>query len=329
MSPPPIMSDLSQSSVLQAAVRQLASGKSRQQLASEAMTTAELFGVLPAKIRVLLAQPPPPGSGLHQHIFRCVRKLLSYTENKNLLASLLEEQLAPHCGRDITREIQQALICCVPDEDYAGDPRSRSTHKRCQSVIDQIAPVPLDELLATSPGPCNLSTFEYLDKLFEPDHLLCMAPRLWLPATQLLRDFPRRAECHFQLMVPNPMTALSGTTKEGKSSPRSLENVGPRRYLVIEFDSGTAELQAGLLRRLAQVLPVCLIVWSGQKSLHGWFSLEGVPPGLLEQIMDAALVLGADPATLSPIQFIRTPNAVRDTGVVQSVLYFDPAAIRY
>ena len=103
------------------------------------------------------------------------------------------------------------------------------------------------------------------------------------------------------LLVPSPMSSVYGRTDEGTGpwSEHTLANTGPRQYLVIEFDfaefsddgketplaswirawaqSGITiqDACAALLMHLAKRAPLLLIVFSGGKSLHGWFPCLG------------------------------------------------------
>ena len=80
-----------------------------------------------------------------------------------------------------------------------------------------------------------------------------------------------------QFIVPSPMTSRTGRTQEGKVSEHTLENTGPRRYLVVEQDQGTIDEQASVLIYLAKFAPLAIVVHSGSKSLHGWFYCVGQP----------------------------------------------------
>src|SRR5439155_23646818 len=76
---------------------------------------------------------------------------------------------------------------------------------------------------------------EVVDLLFPGNPLLCVG------ATNSVFDTrPRNQWCELlsqnQFIVPSPMTAIWGITKGGKQSKHTLENTGPRRFLVIEFD---------------------------------------------------------------------------------------------
>ncbi len=129
------------------------------------------------------------------------------------------------------------------------------------------------------------------------------------------------------LVVPSPMSARIGHTKDGRESEHTLENTGPRRFLVVEFDKGTADDHAARLWHLAEYGSLVLVVHSGGKSLHGWFYCAGQPEAALRKFMAYAVSIGADKATWTKSQFVRLPAGQRENGVRQSVFYFDPAAI--
>jgi hypothetical protein len=91
------------------------------------------------------------------------------------------------------------------------------------------------------------------------------------------------------------MSARTGRTQDGKESEHSLDNTGPRRFLVIEQDSGNTDEQAAVLLHLAERAPLALAVHSGSKSIHGWFMAAGQPEAHLHRFMRYAVGLGADP----------------------------------
>lgn len=152
-------------------------------------------------------------------------------------------------------------------------------------------------------------------------------------------------------IVPSPMTARTGLTKEGKVSAHSLDNTGPRRFLVIEFDlkeadkkghdtkdaafirwaanrgQSISDISAALLLHLAERAPLALAVHSGGKSIHGWFSAHGRPEELLRRFISYAVSLGADRALWTRSQFVRMPDGTRDNGNRQTVFFFNPEVI--
>jgi hypothetical protein len=130
------------------------------------------------------------------------------------------------------------------------------------------------------------------------------------------------------LIVPSPMTARIGLTQDGKESAHALEITGARRFLVIEQDSGTVDVQAAVLLHLADWAPLALAVHSGSKSIHGWFYCAGQPEEKLQSFMRYAVSLGADSATWTRSQFVRMPGGARDNGKRQTIFFFNPGVLR-
>ena len=118
------------------------------------------------------------------------------------------------------------------------------------------------------------------------------------------------------------MTARTGRTKAGKVSEHCLENTGPRRFVIVEFDTGTTDEHAARLWHLDGYAPLALVVHSGGKSLHGWFPTKGCQPEEVHRFMSYAASLGADTKLFSnPSQFVRLPSGTREGGCRQSVFY--------
>jgi hypothetical protein len=125
----------------------------------------------------------------------------------------------------------------------------------------------------------------------------------------------------------------------------------PRRlYLVIEFDfsekssdgqeetiwaplirgwrgRGISTHGAGvaLLWHLSQYAPLVLVVWSGGKSLHGWFNFARTAEKTQHRFMEYACALGACYSTWARCQLVRLPAGLRPNGNRQVVEYFDPS----
>jgi hypothetical protein len=77
-------------------------------------------------------------------------------------------------------------------------------------------------------------TEEIIDSLFPRNPLLCCA---WTRNRFDTRPRNRWYKLHdLQFIVPNPMAALRGLTRNGKISAHALSNTGPRRFLIVEFD---------------------------------------------------------------------------------------------
>jgi len=111
-------------------------------------------------------------------------------------------------------------------------------------------------------------------------------------------------------------------------SDRCLKNTGERHFLIVEFDTGTTDEHAALLLHLAGRAPLTLAVFSGSKSLHGWFYCAGVAEEKVSRFFRYAVSLGADRATWTRCQLVRMPDGLRDDGNKQTVYFFNPQVIR-
>jgi len=126
-----------------------------------------------------------------------------------------------------------------------------------------------------------------------------------------------------QFIVPSTMSSIWGETQGGDRSQHTLANTGPRKYLVVEFDKGEHADHAAFLHNLHRIIPITMVVHSGNKSLHGWFHVEGMSETKQISFFDEATQLGADTATWNRSLFVRMPDGKRANGKRQSILYFN------
>lgn len=315
---------------------------------------------LPSYVRDLLAACPQSGAGVHQWLFRCALALHRFLPEPEI-ARLLEEASAG-CGRALEpHEIPDAIH---NSRGYV------NAHKGQQGAskrppgwpapnVEQIEAivrngVHLVDLWERSPVRLDeRATAEALiDHLFPGNPLLCCG------LTNNHFGTGTRQEWHgklgrLQFIVPNPMTAEQGRRKtDGKLSPRTLENTGPRRYLVIECDFkpegdtplaaltrtlnedgiAVADMCAAVLWRLSELAPLAMVVHSGGKSLHGWFPCSAQPEDRLRKFMRYAVSLGADSATWTRCQLVRMPEGLRQRervpAIRQQVYYFNPEMLQ-
>jgi hypothetical protein len=204
--------------------------------------------------------------------------------------------------------------------------------------------------------PSGSRTERIVDVLFPGNPLLCVARTDGKSAGDFAtrrREAGRGRLSRCSLMVPSPMARVYGTTQAGRVSQHALDAVGPRRFLVVEFDFsekardgladsewallvrawraadiGVADACAALLVHLAHYGPLALAVHSGGRSIHGWFYSAGRSDRELRPFMAYAHALGADPVTWSRHQFVRMPDGTRENGRRQTVWFFNPEVIR-
>jgi hypothetical protein len=285
--------------------------------------------VLPQFVRDLLASPPRRSEGLNLWLYRVARVLHPFRDS----AEIIELLRAATDGEPIKHgEIERAVErskarAWKPGQ--AGKPVQASAWPKVnaeqrEAVITSGSG--LVDLWETSPVRFENNrshTEEIINALFPGDPLLCAGQSNCDFATQSRSEW-RGKLAVLQVIVPNPMTARLGLTQEKKESAHALSITGSRRFLVVEQDIGTIDEQAAVLLHLAERAPLALAVYSGSKSIHGWFYCDGQPEEKLRRFMQYAVSLGADRATWTRSQFVRMPDGIRENGRRQAVYFFNP-----
>jgi hypothetical protein len=287
---------------------------------------------LPQWASDILANPPRAGEGFHAWLFPVACALWKCGRPENDIRAYLENA-AVTCGRRVpAREIEDAVR------------NSRVAAFQCGSLRTQRWPAVNAEqreaIIENGPGLVDLwetspiqfadnapHTEQILDVLFPDNPLLCCAAASETAQTAT-RDKWRGHMSELQLIVPSPMSAPTGQNQAGEVSHRCLDNTGPRRFLIVEFDRGSLDQDAALLLHLAGRAPLALVVFSGSKSLHGWFYCEGIADEKVLPLFRYAVSLGADRATWPRCQLVRMPDGMRDNGCRQTVYFFNPEVIR-
>jgi len=277
------------------------------------------------------------GAGLHQWVFECSRALKRYMPDEQVVQYMISK--SPPSARNLEREVREAvrnaqtdeallahLLSSEPVSAASGEaPRPRFP-EASRGLIAAIPPVPVEELAEMSPSPFP-GTAEALRRLFPGNPLICLGAAPWACAVRKLSSWAGQEAAH-PFMVPSAMTALSGMTANGRTSPRCLANTGPRMYQVVEFDDRAGfDSQAGRIIRLMDLLRPALVLHSGGKSLHAWFPAFHLSAEEQVKFFSAAATLGADTATWSRCQLVRVPGGTRAPGITQTCFYFDEDAI--
>ena len=333
--------------------------------------------MIPSWLSEKLAAVPDAGEGVHGWLFSCARQLHAHMDSAAVEA-VLSASVAK-CGRRVPgSEIRDAVrnsaaVAWRPKgveirgggvghssaRDDAPDTAASDSGSLTWPKIDpaaraaRIADAKADgvaslaELWELSPVRESLSVDDWLDVLFPGGAWLCLA--VDHPATARSRKREKwtfGAADNCGLIVPSPMSGPSGKGLDGRITHRCLDNTGPRRWLIVEFDSGTLDEQAALHWHLAAQTSVAgwprlaLVVWSGKKSLHGWYGPCNDEEAARD-LMAYARTLGADTATWNRCQLVRLPGGRRVVAasqpthlpdgwdapsdfVSQSVFYFHP-----
>lgn len=263
---------------------------------------------------------PTAGDGVHRWIYHVVCRMVEANEEDIDIVTYCEE----HCTRPLqVREVENAILSRRKMLQRGVAPRPRWP-RATPSVIAKITsqPTSVASLFELSPMPVEEYTSEkIIDYLFPENPLLCCGVSSRTFATRHREDWRGKLE-RMQLIVPNTMSAKYGKTQTGKESMHTMENTGPRTYLVVEFDEGSHDDHAALLWYLnSGISPLICAVMSGNKSLHGWFKVDSWTEEAIRNFFERATSIGADPATWTKSQFVRMPNGTRDNGATQRTIY--------
>jgi hypothetical protein len=289
---------------------------------------------LPQFVRDLLASPPQRGGGLNVWFYRVARVLHPYRDSNEIIELLR----AATAGEPVKRgEIERAVVRSAATAWKPGQASRCIPHRSAWPPVNDeqreaviAAGTGLVDLWEISPRRVDDNephTEQIIDALFPGDPLLCVGRSNSEFATGSRAEWRGRLTA-LQFIVPTPMTGRIGCTQDGKESAHALSITGPRRFLVIEQDSGSVDEQAAVLLHLAERAPLAVAVHSGSKSIHGWFYCVGRAEEKLHDFMRYAVSLGADPATWTRSQFVRMPDGTRDNGERQTVYFFNPEVLR-
>ena len=286
---------------------------------------------LPPFLQELIAAPPRAGEGVHAWLFRVARQLHAHLPAGEIV--ILLENLVANCGRHVPRNeivsaVQNALPCAWQ---HKGNTETVQSHAKWPGVNKEQR----EAILRDNGGLADLwelsrpriednaaHTEEIIDRLFPGNPLLCCGKSQSDFDTKPREDW-RGELAQLQMIVPSPMSAMTGQTKDGKESKHTLANTGARRFLICEFDTGTFDEHAAILIHLGGYAPLVCAVHSGGKSLHGWFYVHGQPDMKVEKFFRYAVSLGADRATWTRSQFVRMPDGTRDNGKPQTVFFLN------
>jgi len=183
------------------------------------------------------------------------------------------------------------------------------------------------DLWEASPWRCDdgLTQDIIMRELFpDPQGLLCVGMSAYQFATARLARFKNLPKCQF--VVPCYMTKTTGQTQDGKESQHCLDNCGPRRFCVCDFDEPKSDDHPSIIWQIKRMFDLVMVISSGGKSLHAWFWVQEDEE---EDFWKLAISRGADPALMrNRSSFVRLPLGTRDNGKIQYPVYFDPSKIQ-
>lgn len=288
---------------------------------------AKLFNRLEKWAATPLETDPP----LHLDIFRAAILMLEMGYAEALIFGFLRTAADAVPDRAVPdREIHGAIAYAKAR--LAGGvvgvtwPKFESAY-RAEVVLRHSAP--LQQMLDRS-ALLPVEPWAFLSRLYQSDDFVCLGRTAYEFGTQRLAAWREPLAYHeYEYVSPNPMKFEWGFTKAGEPSMHCLDNCGPKVFQVVEFDFGGVQEHAALLRWLGKKMPLVLVVYSGGKSLHGWFNVRGRSDEQVLAFFQDAVTLGADPKMWSPVQFSRLPGGTNTkTKRHQSVIAFQPSNLK-
>lgn len=294
---------------------------------------------------------PCPATGVHPWIRKAVGAIkdanasgvtdISVDECHAAIMQMIPDESLERKGFDETSEEVDRAIDAI----WNREARATECIPQAKRVEDE-AILKFAEAAGSIPtvltAPVENQTAAALSLLFQPGELLTVGPTKFSARTEKLEFWLNDGahhswagqHKHSQFIVPQVASAKNGTTSTGEPSKRCNDMFRePRRYVVIEMDpKGDSDplkdkaIQAKILARLSEALPMPMIVDSGGKSLHGWFFVEGLADQVVEDFMRLGQMLGCDPAVFTKCQWVRLPGGRREPkddvpGKPQQVVY--------
>lgn len=269
----------------------------------------------------LLRNPPAPGEGRHQWLFKVAVTMCANGYKPEKVREFLD-RVCDYKGwhdrkgktlDDIFSKIDAGLL----PTDMTRLPEWPEPNNEERRARFSFTPM-FDANQGT-----GLTAPEVLSKLYRPDEYVCFGWSKYRYSTMPLEDMINAAP-NAEFIVANPMTAemRDDGSKRNKQIASRPED---RRYAIIEFDTGeTREQQAAVLSSLhGSQTPLVLAVWSGGKSIHGWFNVRALSPYHKLYFFRYARWLGADHSLYDMAKLVRMPGGQRD-GTPQTILYWEP-----
>jgi hypothetical protein len=284
---------------------------------------------------------PTSGQGCHTWMFGAAHALVANAYDD----AFIDQWITHHLQRDPQpREIVDTLANVRAEAEGLIEPRPKVSLKR-EKDDDRLAeltkegPLSVEDFTATSPVSPDISTSEFLKRLYGGRRNLIFVDQqtqgklVWhdqVPEAFVAGILANNTEGAWVMV--NPVDGqFKAIERLGKKSRRAEENLVAYEYLLIESDSVDLELWLRVLSNLS--LPIVSVTTSGSKSAHALVRVNAKDRAeYLEkasEIADVLVPLGADPAAMSAVRLTRVPGCMRkDTGKAQTLIYFNPEAGR-
>lgn len=274
---------------------------------------------------------PPPANGINLWMLSTARKC----QLAGLAAWEAEQRIMEHEGGarrrfkngEVTRAVERAYNTVLAESTIKREQKPKWNPSKTNPKFREFQrEITEHELWHVSPWRMEQTiTQQEMLKLLFPDQngLICVGQSAFKFYTARLDQFKDLTKCQF--IVPCYMSKRIGITQDGKPSMHCLDNCGPRRFYVCDFDEPKSSDHPSIIWHLMKLFDLVLVISSGGKSLHAWFN---VPDQQEDSFWKIAVEMGADPALMrNRSSFVRLPFGMRDNGREQYAIYFNPDKI--
>jgi hypothetical protein len=275
---------------------------------------------------------PPPHDGVNLWCIASARKCqiagISAGQAEQRILAFQGQARRPLKSSEVRRAVEKAYATTLPDSpSYIKKFQQKWEPSRTRQTFRKEAKcVTAADLWDASPWRIDDGVTQrmILNLLFpDPSGLVCVGKSAYEFHTARLGQFRDLTTCQF--IVPCYMSKRKGLTQDGKESMHCLDNCGPRRFFVCDFDEPASDIHPSIIWHLRKVFDLVLVLSSGGKSLHAWFA---VADDDADDFWKEAIPMGADAVLMrNRSSFVRLPMGTRDNGNLQDVLYFDPSKI--
>jgi hypothetical protein len=271
----------------------------------------------------------PPHDGINLWCIASARKCqfagLSAGEAEQRILAFQGSTRRPIKMSEVKRAVEKAYQTILPDNpnfQKKEKPKWQPRQTRRTSYRSIPPGISITDLWEASPDRMDQDMTQdiILNWLFPDDsQLVCVGKSTYEFHTAHLDQFNDLTHCAF--IVPCYMSKKRGITQDGKPSMHCLDNCGPRRFCVCDFDEPKSDEHPAIIWQLRKAFDLVMVLSSGGKSLHAWFN---VPVSEEEDFWNVAIPMGADPALMrNRSSFVRIPYGTRDNGSRQMPFYFD------
>lgn len=281
----------------------------------------------------------PPNNGLHRYLFRyasmCAEEDIPLEDCQIQLEECVDnlnyDRYVP--PREITAAVADAYRWVLDGPPSETSARLPKYDNQAAKEIHQEWMTTIDDLEKASDKRPPSEPLEAIRQLFGTDDLICIAKEINKPSVVSYKNLEKALmiNCALkpQYIVPNPMRAKEGMSKDNRPSKRCLDNTGRKERCVFDFDAPKPIMHPSLVAYLSDYcgfLPEA-VIHSGNKSLHAWWNCKDWSTQDIQTFEEEAARVGADPALLGDsgrCQFVRMPGGYRDNGKRQIIHFWNP-----